>query len=227
MITKLVLYALLISGIALVATSLFTSPPRKIIVPVTVIKPPLKKGIIRLSNSIDGTYCSGVVVSPFNAITAAHCVTANDGSLYFPRVETHDMTGKDDAVLSIVAAVFADRDVAILKGDFSAFLPMKIATEGQLAPYKSDMQAMFSCGYPFGMPLLCMPVRYRTVKAETPHMWRVSNTLMPAMSGGPTIIYDEFFGDRVVAINTAYYSRLDQSEVAPIYDIITVEQGVK
>ncbi len=173
---------------------------------------PIYSGIVRLYATAYGTYCTGVVISAARILTAEHCVSS--------KVDI-DIRPADNTELGIhatISDIYAGTHLAILTGDFRLFKPLVISTAAEAEKMRHKNKTMFACGYAMGLELLCMPVRFTNEKTW-PGLWRVTNTLIPGMSGGPTILFKAGVSDSVVAINEAYCDETECSAVTPIYDI--------
>lgn len=214
---KLKLLLLLILGLigytagTLVAGYLIHSKP-------VIAQSPNKAGsIVRLVRN-GKTFCSGTVISDHLIITAAHCVLIETpfGSMTTP--DTIDIRDNENVELGVTAQVnFAtsQMDQAILFGDFTKFEHRPIHTKPEFlaalaAPSSIHSVVLTSCGYPLGGDLYCTSEMY---KRPRDFFWEVTGTMLPGMSGGPSMLPD----GSVVAVNTAVTGSV--SIVSPIYNL--------
>lgn len=151
---------------------------------------------IRLKDSMDQFYCSGVVIDGNYAMTAAHCVTNSFGLMRSDPIRIYDVTDNFTGTIAKVVALEPQRDIAFIQGNFEDFTYVNVDFSGQYINAK--MPAM-SCGFPAGQrDLYCVMLelegnRYFQYKFK-------GNTIFPGMSGGPVI-----GAGLVIGINSAVY----------------------
>ena len=169
--------------------------------------------VVRLTNKAGRTYCSGVVVSPHTVITALHCVL-EDVMLGMPiwrdEIYIRGVDGTGDGVLATVSSSQPQLDEATVTGDFSTYESRKVITSIPKLIDQAQSGAVFiSCGYPLGGSLYCGRLTY---VGRINFMWLMKGTLLPGMSGGPTMLED----GTVIAINDAVQD--DFSIISPTWN---------
>jgi hypothetical protein len=145
-----------------------------------------KNPIIRLGNSKYSFFCSGVVISKDFALTAAHCLDGDDGSITKDDIYIYDIhnvfvnrTGKAVAMERL-------RDIALIRGDFSEFESYEVDWEGKHFNYLQATKVAFACGYPSGEALFCPYIYY-----NGNYFFRLSfsgGPIYKGQSGGPVLI---------------------------------------
>lgn len=170
--------------------------------------------VIRLvSHETGQTFCSGIVVSDKVVLTAGHClVEVNILGMASMTEETIDIRQNDNLDLKITAKPFwvtSQLDQGLLKGDFSSLPHSKYISDihGLL---DAKGKQMLSCGYPMGGALFCSPFRFVQPDA---FQWRGYGTLLPGMSGGPTMTED----GTIIGVNVAVDK--DNAIISPIWNI--------
>lgn len=158
-------------------------------------------GIVRLHDAKTGRFfCSAAVVSPTQAVTAAHCVSSAFFGIQiatWDKIELRPANGTSIGVF--VERVFSDNrtDQALLTGNFENFEALELEThpEDVIASFKDGK--LKACGYPYAGQMFCSDVD----KADTLDFWfSTTGNLYPGMSGGPVI---DMTTGKVVGINTA------------------------
>lgn len=175
-------------------------------------EPPVdtRSSVVRLHDMDGNFFCSGVVVSDKNVMTAAHCVD------HLPpldvSVSVRSFDGKQKA-LAWVRGAHSRADFAVLGGDFKSFRkqPHSVNPKVILDKAFKSKEPLVSCGYPYAGELLCLPV----VKRGTFGFWITGDSnLYPGMSGGP--VMDASTGT-VIAVNSAMMG--GYAILAPIVEI--------
>lgn len=180
-----------------------------------LLQPAPKKldSIVRLTDN-GRTFCTGTVVNDTTIITAAHCVLTETMFGNFVRTEPIDIRTNDNTPLQVFAKPYyatTQMDHALLFGDFRRFEPKKyIANPSKLTKFKKKDLKFRSCGYPLGGDLYCSTTIF--IKPYG-FMFGVEGTLIPGMSGGPTMLED----GTMIAVNVAVNE--DISIVSPIHNI--------
>lgn len=143
---------------------------------------------VKIMETVEGKnsrqVCSGAVVSPTYAITAAHCLLPPairnfEGITYFIKNEA------GNEVLPVeVFKVDYTKDLAVLKGDFKRFIALKVEDAGVDSTKKIE-----ACGFPNGSKkLICHPFKY-TGQTLSGGSFKVigDSQIYPGMSGGPLV----------------------------------------
>lgn len=169
--------------------------------------------IVRLVR--DGhTFCSGVVINTHTIITAAHCVIVNTpfGSGIDPDLVI-EIRADNNLPINNTATVlwaYTQTDTAVLTGNFQYITPAKYISDilELNSKIRNPYAKLTSCGYALGGRLTCSEGHYI---GPDGFAVKITNILIPGMSGGPTMLED----GTVVAINNA----VDESYsiVMPIY----------
>ncbi len=177
-----------------------------------VFEPPIANqvgrasSIIRLHDAKSGSFfCSGAIVGPHLAITAAHCVAeemntpfGSMGTMVRQNVQVRNW---DESIKTNAKVAYANvqTDQAVLVGDFKEFSRRAIITEAapDMAAIYGPNSEVISCGYPLGGPLYCVKISAMHAK----DFWAAGHgQLFPGMSGGPLL--DSHTG-AVIGINYA------------------------
>ena len=179
--------------------------------------PHIDTSIVRLHDIETGRFfCSGVIISDTQLLTAAHCVLRAGlfGYDVVKKVEVRAANGRPLGIYADFINANPRQDVALLSGSFYMFDRKEV----EIAPIeleKSYMQSkhLKACGYPEGGALVCTDVKKVT------HMnfgFSADGFLYPGMSGGPVI--DEDTG-KVIGVNTAVFeSRIYLSPTIELYN---------
>lgn len=160
----------------------------------------------------DAFVCTGIVVGPRYAITAAHCIDSN-----FFGVDASEVVVKsaDLSISQSVKVVGVNRrlDYALLNGDFSKYIGMPVAVHvaDALNIVMNRESKLVACGFPMGGQLLCAPFTFTDVNAFG---YLGVSYLYPGMSGGPVI---DMVTGVIVAVNTAQPDNL--SFVSPLTEM--------
>ena len=139
---------------------------------------PLNHAIIRLHDSNDEFFCTGFVIDDNYALTAAHCVDdKTDINVYNGLKIDTEIKGK-------VIDRNEQRDIALIKGDFSTFARYPIIYD--TIDVSSDVYIL--CGFPHGQnSMLCVAGGF--VRNYQWH-YMMSSMLFPGMSGGLFLILE-------------------------------------
>lgn len=175
--------------------------------------------------------CSGSIVSPDFAISAAHCFEDEDTTFF---------TGKkyyikDESGVKIVAVDIYKldyrKDLVVLKGDFRSFNSLKVVDSGV-----SQTSKLEACGYPRGSKkLVCHPFIYRGQSVVNGDFKVIGDSqIYTGMSGGPLvdrkkgIIYATGFGIIshtgrywIVTVNPLVSSQIEYLYISKPADIKT------
>lgn len=144
-------------------------------------------GVVKLAINGKG-FCSGLVISDTEVLTAAHCVVAFNmyGELLTAKdVVVQSIPVNDELLIapSEVVAFQGRQDVAILIGDYKGFSKIKIETN----PNKDILVSNYniaSCGFPYGGELVCYRLKNPGKMGD---MIFFSGQMYAGMSGGPVI----------------------------------------
>lgn len=175
--------------------------------------------IVRLYNLRGQFFCSGVVISQHEVITAGHCVIATLGpmaplGIYTQpeQIEIREADGVPTGRLAIAKGWSPQMDTGVfqLSNSMQDHAIAQVTVEPD-ASEKALGHRLLSCGFPFGGPLHCVLL---THAHHYDFGWRVIGSLWPGMSGGPVIDLDT---GEVVAINSAVNGIW--SAVAPLVNI--------
>lgn len=167
------------------------------------------------------TFCTGTVIAKNLILTASHCALLSDGpfNMSRPYVLIRPTTNKAVHISASVLYVNQRMDQALLIGDFSDFEVRPVITDPNVLSGLVKQKTQFiSCGYPFNGALFCNTTVFSEVQD---FFWAVDGTLLPGMSGGPTMLPD----GTVVAVNIAVEK--NKSIVSPIYNLFNYMKGHK
>jgi hypothetical protein len=142
--------------------------------------------IIRLWGDKSLFFCSGVVISKDFALTAAHCVDDNNGSIIKDDIYIYDINNNFVNNTGKAVAVERLRDIALLKGDFSEFKSYEVDWEGI---YFNDLQTKrvaIACGFPSNEMLFCPYIYYKGNYFF--QMAFSGGPVFKGQSGGPVLI---------------------------------------
>jgi hypothetical protein len=161
--------------------------------------PDKSPGLIRLHTTGKDKgrfFCTAFVISDKYAISAAHCLVDEDSILKTEPIEIRTIENKFTAIEAQAAGVVINSDVGILKGDFSKFAKLPVATTPVEAMAISS-PGVVSCGFPLGDSDLCAQFFFSHASEG---FFFGRGFLAPGMSGGPVIA--QAIG-KVVAVNSA------------------------
>lgn len=155
--------------------------------------------LIRIHNEDGEFVCSGTIVSTKYVLTAAHCISDEDGNLSTETYKIHVLIGDGSiVVIEAKAASLNHRsDNGLMLGDFTGLSTVKLA----LGPLNSlqRSQTVLVCGFPYGsLDDIC----YFLESASKQYYFQMAakGHLYPGMSGGP--VYD-MENNVVVGVNSA------------------------
>lgn len=137
--------------------------------------------------------CSGVVIDDNYALSAAHCVEKTFGFIDKNRLLIFDKNDNPTAATGEFIAYDADRDIALIRGDFKNFNNRRPAFNPRTAPVSN----VTACGFPANSDYYCVGAIIVGNK-RFQYMAR-SYPIFKGMSGGP--VYDENM--RVIGVNSA------------------------
>jgi Trypsin-like peptidase domain len=125
--------------------------------------------------------CTAFVVTNKYAITAAHCVTDENGSIERSLLQVRSLDLKTPLTYVRAASMNSRADLAVVTGDFSKFQHAMINRDG----YFGSVGPYTTCGFPWGdTPPICTPF---VPSANFYFGIQGSGALFPGMSGGPVV----------------------------------------
>lgn len=152
--------------------------------------------IVRLHDANTGAFfCSGLVVSPTQIITAAHCVVGR--STQDPDISVQATKNSEIGVKASVVNWNSRADYAIIKGDFRIFKTLEVETNPEDINRQFEDDTLIACGFPMGGKLSCSRVKG---PEHCVFQFCAGGFLYPGMSGGPVI---NLRTGKAIALNTA------------------------
>ncbi len=212
-VLKIALLAACLAGSATVSYLLMSAKPSR--KPALTVESTLLGSIVRLTAG-GHTFCSGTVVNKHTIVTAAHCVSANTPFGLMVIQEPISIRDNDNVELGVEAVpsfIDPQTDHAILRGDFSKFHTRELITDPTklTAIIETAIRPTFiTCGYPLGGSLYCTESKFLN---RYIFFWAVSGTLLPGMSGGPTMV-----DGAVVGTNYAVQDQF--AIISPTYNML-------
>lgn len=153
------------------------------------------RGIVKLKTVDNMFFCSAVVISNTQAVSAAHCF------MHLPANEfiVESIANENKKVLVAGANVVAYNgraDTALIGGDFSEFDQFQIDTNPESDILVNDYN-LVTCGFPYGGNLVCYKFSgpYKMVDGIAG-----AGQMYAGMSGGPVI---DLKSGKVLAVNHA------------------------
>lgn len=130
-------------------------------------------------------FCSGFVIDANYALTAAHCISTQKGSLQKKPIRVLEADDTDTKVTAIPAAINNRLDVGLIKGDFSKFALYRVDFYNLMHINNPSSEGYLACGFPYGQRrVTCVPFYPRT---NVYFSIGGSSFLIPGMSGGPVL----------------------------------------
>lgn len=180
----------------------FPPEPVSPVVPEVSLFSPVLRVTIKLNNT-NRTMCSAFIISQSIAMTSAHCIISNMIQSLSNQNKTHFQG------LQVVSKDI-DRDIAILKGDFSKYKSFKLLL-GK-SGFEEFNKTYTTCGYPYGGKLICNKTMILSNQITE---IRGTGIIMPGMSGGPVFDTETM---EVYCVNKAVFQGF--SSCAPLVNIL-------
>lgn len=186
----------LLIGVSL--TSCITSNPKKST--DDVLKNPHiqreYKSIVKLVSDDGRFFCSGVVISDTQVLSAAHCFTwLKENSFSVVSIENSDETAL--VAHARVSGYNIRADTAIVNGDFKRFSQMEIDADPSSDILINPQYDLVACGFPYGGKVICYPLTNATKMIDGISF---NGQMYAGMSGGPVI---DLNTGKVLAVNHA------------------------
>lgn len=167
--------------------------------------------VVRLHDSKNRFFCTGIVIDSHYIVTAAHCLFDLKTFQITPeKIKVYNHT-KSYNVEATAVAVNNRADYGMITGDFSKFNYAEIE-QSPHGIFTKLGETCITCGYPYGGKLFCTEASILTMKI---HFFNISYEyvpLYPGMSGGPMKC-----GDKVVAVNSTMWE--NKAILAPLVEI--------
>jgi V8-like Glu-specific endopeptidase len=157
--------------------------------------------LVRIGNREYSFFCSGVVISKDFILTAAHCVTHDYiGLIKNEQLVISDEWGGVVTPNAKTVSVELNRDIALIKGDFSEFESVAVDWYGE-QQLNLRNTTVFACGFPSGELGYCSELYY---EGNSFFQMKFSNgQLYKGQSGGPVFILNEMDKPVLIGINSA------------------------
>jgi S1-C subfamily serine protease len=153
-------------------------------------------------------FCSGTVIDNNYILTAAHCVTTEDGYRSKDDILIFNEHGEDTDTVVKVVGIDRMSDVALLKGDLHSFQFMGVDLFN--TPFQTG-GPFLACGFPrLQNRLICSNI---TDLSTFYFQYAAKGNLYPGMSGGPVVDMSKGM-PILVAVNTAV--TFNQVVVSPV-----------